>query len=135
MNAHDCSVSNSVLRHMFFDDSSTQDFLKDRLYSLMRAVHRRACQLTHLLTLTADELLVAPTLCVANVRSDCDRAGGLDLKWHMGKPGAFNQPPDRFIHTRNQADIDADDKRKAVPNLIANINHCLWTKRAPTTAV
>lgn len=135
MNAHDCSVSNLVLRQIVFDDSSTQDFLKDPFHSLMRVVHRRACQLIHRLMSIADGLLVAPTLCVANVRSDCDRAGGLDLKWHMGKPANFNQPPDRFIHTGNQPDIDTDDKRKAIPNLIANINHCLWTKRAPTTAV
>jgi len=79
--------------------------------------------------------LWAPTYCAANLRGGCDRAGGFDLKWHLGKASDFGQTAEHVMSTDHQADINADYNRNAIPNLIANINDRLWTYRTPTTAV
>jgi hypothetical protein len=125
-----------LLKYVYFAALSIDDAgSPPTFYTLVSRVNRHLKRVMSYPTpLTTDTRLVTYAAYAANSRSDCDSPDGLDLK-HTGKAAYFDQTAGHFISTGRQADINADDKHDAIPNLIANINDCLWTERTPTTAV
>jgi hypothetical protein len=135
MNASESTLSNLARRNRFFVGYSTEDIAEDPFYRLIRVFQRRVNNLLWCCIPRTEELFATPSIWLANERSDWDQPGGLDWNRLKGKPWDYSQPPGHAKTTENQAGITTDDKRNTITNPITHLNHCLWTRRAPTTAV